>query len=473
MTPFQRNIQHVVVLMLENRSFDHMLGFVGIGNGLTGTEFNFLNPAAQSGKFTVTRDASYTGDFDLADPSHSLQDVLVQLGAGLPGHSANDGFVSNYRQQGKDAQNHTTDATAGNVMKCFDPKMLPALTTLAREFVVCDNWFCSLPAQTWPNRFFAHAATSMGQIDNQPRVYPARTIYDNLTLAGEDWAVYFHDIPQCLMLSSLRRAKYTKNFLVFSERFKRDCDTGVLPSYSFIEPRYFNFLALRANDQHPPHDVALGDQLIADVYEAIRNSPMWDSTLLFVLWDEHGGIFDHVSPPAAPNPDSLTHQNPDFDFARLGPRVPAVIVSPWVRKGNVDSTSYDHTSVLASVKVLFGLQDFLTERDRAAATVEHLVGDQKRDAGNDPPPTALPRAGAQIAAPTSAALAPAAIAQMMDQRSDEPLSELQQSLVDLAKQIQPPDLDRRVEAARLATAPMDEHSAAVTVRQATQQFLRR
>src|SRR5262249_33256181 len=152
-------------------------------------------------------------------------------------------------------------------------------------------WFSSVPAQTWPNRFFVHAATSMGNIDNSPRVYSARTIYDNLTAVDEDWAIYFHDMPQCVMLDSLPKSKYPKNFKVFAERFTLDCKTGLLPSYSFIEPRYFDLLSFKANDQHPPHDVSLGDNLIADVYESLRNSPVWDTTLLVIVWDEHGGTF--------------------------------------------------------------------------------------------------------------------------------------------------------------------------------------
>jgi phospholipase C len=443
MPAFQRNIQHVVVLMLENRSFDHMLGFFGKGDGLNGTEFNFADPPSSGAKVLVSKDASYTGDLDV-DPSHRLEDINIQLfNTATPPTPApaatNIGFVKDYG-----LQPGATPGTAANIMKCFDPDRLPALKTLASEFVLCDRWFSSLPAQTWPNRFFVHAATSMGQIDNQPRVYPARTIYDNLTQAGEDWSIYFHDIPQSLMLTNLQRAKYHKNFKVFAERFK-------------------------ANDQHPPHDVALGDVLIADVYETIRNSPMWDSTLLVVLWDEHGGIYDHVPPPATVNPDFLVHTNPDFDFTRLGVRVPAVIVSPWVERGKVDSTVYDHSSVPASLKELLDLPSFLTRRDAAANTLAHLVGDDKR---TDAPLT-LPRAtDAAPVAPTTAVLTNADVIDSLNDRSTEPLSEFQQSLIDLTRTL-PLSADDRLRVASAASVPVDEHGGAVHVRQAVQLFLDR
>src|SRR5262249_19547994 len=142
--------------------------------------------------------------------------------------------------------------------------------------------------------------------------------------------------------------------------FFDDARTGHLPAYSFIEPRYTDFLSLKANDQHPPHDVALGEYLIADVYEAIRNSPQWEQSLLVVLSDEHGGIYDHVPPPETVNPDGKTA--PNCDFKLLGVRVPAVLVSPYIAKGTIDPQVYDHTSLLATVEKRFGLQP-LTARD--------------------------------------------------------------------------------------------------------------
>ena len=452
MGAFERNILQVIVLMLENRSFDHMLGFLKTPNGLTGNESN--------DGVVVSNDAAYAGDLNV-DPSHKYEDVLDQLANG------NSGFVANYREQ--PPTDNGEQPVAQNIMKCFAPDRLPALTTLARTFAIAERWFSSVPAQTWPNRFFVHAGTSMGQIDNIPRVYSARTIYDNLDAAAIEWAVYFHDMPQCLMLSSLRKQKYRRNFKIFAERFALDCATGRLPQYCFIEPRYFDFLSLKANDQHPPHDVALGDILIAEVYDALRNSGMWETSLFIVLWDEHGGIYDHMTPEATVNPDGLVHQNPTFDFKKLGVRIPAVLVSPYIAKGTVDTTIYDHASVLASVKKLFDLPEFLTQRDALANTFDHLIGDTLRT----DTPTTLPRPTALTPKPpafTSAALSPDAVAATIDQASREPLSEFQSSLVELAKTLDTNE-GPRTRVARMAASPVDEHSAAVHVRQATNAFL--
>ncbi len=314
----------------------------------------------------ATRDAAYVGDLTI-EPGHALLDVNEQLFASVvepdPPVATNSGFVWNYaRQQGN------TLAGARRVMHAFDPARLPVLSTLAREFVLCDRWFASVPGPTWPNRFFTHAGTSGGFADNQFRDYQFQTIYHRLDREHHDWAIYFHDFPHAYTLASLRTPKFAPHFR-FAKQFFLDLKHGRLPAYSFIEPRYFDFLRWKANDLHPPHDVRLGEHLVADIYEALRKSSAWDSSLFIVLFDEHGGLYDHVPPPAAINPDGKDSTSPPFRFQRLGPRVPAVVISPWVRQGVVDSTVFDHTSVIASVRELFGLGGPLTDRDGAAATI--------------------------------------------------------------------------------------------------------
>ncbi len=310
------------------------------------------------------------GDLTI-DPGHALLDVNEQLFTSVvepePPTATNGGFVWNYaRRPGN------TPARAHRVMYAFDPVKLPVLSTLAREFVLCDRWFASVPAATWPNRFFTHAATSGGFADNQFRDYQFQTIFHHLDRERHDWAIYFHDFPHAYTLASLRTPKFAPRFR-FATQFFLDLKHGRLPAYSFIEPRYFDFLRWKANDLHPPHDVRLGEHLVADIYEALRKSSAWDSSLFIVLFDEHGGLYDHVPPPAAINPDGRHSINPPFRFDRLGPRVPAVIISPWVQQGFVDSTVFDHTSVIASVRELFKLGGPLTERDGAAATITHLL----------------------------------------------------------------------------------------------------
>ena len=469
------NIRHIVVLMLENCSYDHMLGFLGQGDGLTGTEFNRVDPADPSSEsVVVSNDAQYLGDFGTPaiDPSHQHENINVQLynstvAPETPPAETNIGFVKDYA-----SVSGNTVAGGKRIMKCFDPEKLPVLSTLAREYALCDRWFSSMPGQTWPNRFFVHAATSGGSIDNTFRIFTMRTIFDNLTAAEEDWTVYVHDMPQCVTLASLRNPAYKKNFKTFKVFFSLDCKTGSLPSYSFIEPRYFDFLGLKANDQHPPHDVSLGEQLIADVYETIRNSPAWEHTLLVITWDEHGGMYDHVLPPACVSPDGLSSADPVFDFRRLGVRVPAIVVSPFIPKGTVDSTVYDHTSIPATVKEIFDLPTFLTARDRDANTFTRLLTNTLRT----DTPTRLPRPPAPLEAPlgpeTGAAMDDEGVLSTLETAaSHEPLSEFQISLIDASKKLDLAETPRE-RMARLAQLPHDEHDGAVVVRAAFERFMK-
>jgi serralysin len=316
-----------------------------------------------------------------------------------------------------------------------------------------------------------HAATSGGFIDNTLHDFPMRTIYDNLTDAGEEWTVFFHDLPQCIVLQSLRNPAYKKNFKTFMPFFELACKSGTLPSYSFIEPRFFDFLGLKANDQHPPHDVSLGEHLIADVYDTLRNSPAWPHTLLVVTYDEHGGLYDHVLPPASSSPDGLSSADPVFDFRRLGLRVPTIIVSPFTAKGVLDHAVYDHSSVPATLKELFDLPTFLTARDRDANTfAQHVTNTMRTDT-----PTHLPRPprplGAPMAVPTGSVMDDDIVLSSLDQASHEPLSEFQQSLIDASKGLDLPETPRE-RVARLAQIAHDEHDGAVIVRAAFERYVK-
>ncbi len=431
MARFPTGIEHVVVLCLENRSFDHMLGFLGTPNGLSGDEYNLTDPEdSYSTRVAISKTAAYLGDLDV-DPSHEVTQVNVQLygaaGTPRPDGLHNVGFVLNYGQQPGAPQ-------APNIMKCFDPERLPALVSLAREYAVCDQWYSSVPGQTWPNRFFLHCATSGGFADNKLRQFPMRTIYENLEDAGLEWGVYFHDIPQSLTLERLQTPARRSRFKLFPE-FARDAAGGRLPHYTFLEPRYFNTPLGKANDQHPPHDVQLGEHLIADVHDALRASPAWEKSLFVIVYDEHGGIYDHVLPPATVNPDGKVSADPPCTFERLGLRVPAVLVSPRIAKGTVDSTVYDHTSLLATLKEIFGLKKFLTERDRQAATFTRLLGAGARaDAPAVAPRPTGPAPGTTTDLPPGVA---AAFDAGFDAAGVAP-SEFQLSLLDFADSLQVP-----------------------------------
>jgi len=371
-------IEHVVVLMLENRSFDSMLGKLYPAgpnfNGLTGLEANSYGgqplPVWTSG--TMDADVAST---PTPDPGELFTDMTFQLFGGPAGKAppSMGGFVGNYMAQ--PAADRPFDPRS--VLHYFTPEQVPIISTLAKAFGVCDQWHASAPCQTWPNRFFVHTGTALGYVNNSqfPIPFPAPSIFHQLQTAGRSWRVYFHDVPQSLLLRDIWLS--APLHYRFFDQFLVDANNGVLPNYSFIEPRYFTDTILREipNDEHPPHNIMFGEQLIANVYNAVRNSPCWKKTLLIITCDEHGGCFDHAPPPNAIPPDS--HNQEGFDFDRYGVRVPAVLVSPYIPAGSIiraapqgvphDGPPYpfDHTSILATLSSLFNLAP-LTARVRAA-----------------------------------------------------------------------------------------------------------
>jgi phospholipase C len=248
-----------------------------------------------------------------------------------------------------------------------------------------------------------------------------------------------------------------------------------LPNYVFIEPRYFDFLVWKANDYHPPHDVRFGEYLVADVYATLRASKLWEKSLFILVFDEHGGFYDRLSPPRpVPNPDNQHSHDPFFGFTRLGVRVPAILVSPLIERGQVDSTVFEHASVPATVKKLFGLPAFLTARDAAAATFESVLSlsTPRTDAPITLPVPRRPR-GAQdqrallhVEASESAARAMGA----PEAGSQAPLSEFQEALVQLAGMM---GARRHAELALSPAPTRTEHEGAEYVRGRLSSFLER
>jgi len=369
--PATDKIKHLVLLMMENRSFDHFFGFLNSRsypiNGLSGDE---SNPDADGNPVRVSRDARISGDL-LPDPGHDFLDVNEQIFGNRAGIQDSTplmtGFIKNY-------QSHTGSAQkAKRIMKCFDPARIPVITTLAQQYAVCDNWFSSVPGPTLPNRAFVHFGTSMGRLDMSPDYGgPFNTIYEVLDKRGISSKIYFHDstIAQAISFLGKNQGKF---FFEFND-FLKACKKGALPNYSVVEPLFNSDSEFAANDQHPDHDVAEGDSLIRRVYSAIRkNQPLWESTMLVIVYDEHGGLYDHVAPPPTVNPDGKNNTLHNFKFDRLGVRVPAVVVSPYVERGTIINTLFDHTSVIATARKLF-TSDFatnaLTERDKQANTLD-------------------------------------------------------------------------------------------------------
>jgi phospholipase C len=398
------DIEHFVVLMLENRSFDHMFGLRPGVDGLSDEVKNRFANAGPEGAVRPQGDAPFAIPTKHGlGPYHNLVDVNQQLfGSKSPaaGQSAEmTGFVASYVE----ALTHDTrgEFDAGDiavVMQSFNPGALPAMTALADEFVLCDQWFCEVPGPTHPNRLYMHAGTSSGFVHNVfKRPFDIPTIYDLLQRNGQSWATYDFDLNEVKMFSRLGDA--AENFRHFTPSFRQDVENGTLPNYSFVVPRFSSTHHAESNDQHAPHDVRWGDELIADVYDALRaNDAIWQKSALFVTYDEHGGFFDHVEPPSAVNPDGINSPRPDdnyrnttppaFGFDRLGLRVPALIVSPWVAKGKVVSDQLQHTSILRTVRDRFGITTPLSAREQAAASLAAIF-DQA--APRSDTPQTLPR----------------------------------------------------------------------------------
>jgi len=337
-------IRHVVHLILENRSFDQMLGCLkAVYPNLEGIDP--ATPAKNRGPDGRDYFQAPTTIRQMLkwDPHHEVKCIAVQL------QDDNGGFVEDFVQNYPES----TPEARQLIMSYYPLDFLPALHPLARTFRVCDHWFASLPGPTWPNRFFALSGTSNGFVDmpndgtrktDLPGYFEQtqETLFDRLNEQAIHWKIYFHDIPQSAVLNRQREPHNMARYFYIDEFFTdaRDPEQD-FPQYCLIEP---DFLGLGQNDDHPPHDVMRAEKLIADVYNAIRaNEKLWQSTLLVLMFDEHGGFFDHVVPPPAAPPDDLTAG--EYAFNQYGIRVPAILVSPWVEPG-VAKEVFDHTSVL-------------------------------------------------------------------------------------------------------------------------------
>jgi phospholipase C len=379
-------IDHFIVLMLENRSFDHVLGLLtppSLG-GLSGSEFNLQDPAdSASAKVGIQAPTSYEMPFD---PPHEFPDVHAQVHGTGAGVAPMGGFIyaALHPSSGGAAP---TPAVASRVLDCFQPAQLPILSTLASQFAIANAWYSSLPGPTWPNRFFVHAATSGGLTQSPTDFevfrgysFDAGTIYGRLDDAKIDWRIYHDGLPQTAGIQELRLEyvdPLTENFREF-KYFASDAAAGRLPNYVFIEPRYAvgNHYA-GGNSMHPLDDIRDGERLIQTVYNSLRSSGYWANAMLIITFDEHGGFFDHrLPPPAVPTGDDYRYAVPGqgFGFNSYGVRVPAVIVSAYTQAGTIldgltnPNLVFDHASILATVESRFGLKP-LTGRDKEANTL--------------------------------------------------------------------------------------------------------
>jgi len=440
------NINHIVVLMLENRSFDNVLGALYPNS----SSFNGLvpNPTAyninlQNGDVCWAWNQPGTDPTTMSipnpDPGEAFQDMNYQLfGTTLqPGQSPDiagmGGFVADYAPvqpypsglpNGGEwptlprTQKDGTLANPCDVMHYFttvasngNPAQMPVTGQLAQAFAVSDCWFASAPTQTWPNRYFLNCGSSAGGVDNVDYTnqgfidIPLDSIFQALDGGGSpslsNWKVYYDDVPlACNIKYVLDTYGKTENVIDYNLQFEEDCKNGTLPKYALIEPKYTSFLGA-PNSNHPPFDVTYGEILLADVYNKLRNSQSWQDTLLIVIYDEHGGCYDHMMPPTnavAPGAGWTLPTPSWFGFNRFGVRVPAMLICPYVQARTIfrpanyvynQVTPYDHTSVLATINERFGTAA-LTNRVAAAPSLSNVLTLSTSNPNNGPQTVTAP-----------------------------------------------------------------------------------
>jgi len=353
-------IDHIVVVMMENRSFDHYFGALSLAeglpvDGLSGAE---SNPNLEGQAIPVFNTQLWTHG---EDPPHSWNASHAQFNAGV-----NDGFVREHQDHGAQAYEEA--------MGYYLRDQLPVYHGLIDAYQLCDRWFASVMTSTWPNRHYLHCATSNGAQGNTS-IDGVTSIFDQLADAGISHRYYYANLPFVLTYGADGGSEHIQTI----DNFFIDAEAGDLPSFCIVEPILSGGLTV-GNDDHPPADVREGQAFIASIYEALAASPNWERCLLVVVYDEHGGFHDHVPPPLTADP------NPGFE--QLGFRVPAMVVGPQVRRGCVNGTVFDHVSIAATVAVRWGLDPL---NDRVAATNDLSSCIDPAFIDNPNPPISIPR----------------------------------------------------------------------------------
>jgi phospholipase C len=355
-------VDHVVVVMLENRSFDHMLGYLSLGGRRP--EIDGLRP----GLANQYRGRAYPVHHLAAtalgvDPDHSAAAIDRQVADGDM-----SGFVAS--AAATLAARGIEDGDPGCVMGYYDGADVPVYDHLAEEFAVCDRWFASVSGSTLPNRLYALCGTAAGSRDDRPGhvppLYHQPSFARHLDAHGISWRWYSFDPGTLRLADAHYLLGHHQRFGYFSKMglpwkaildiscnpkigsFLEDAAAGALRPVSWIDPAFTNFnpLGFPVNDDHPMADIKDGQDLVLAVYDALASSPQWDRCLLVVVYDEHGGFYDHVPPPQAADDE------PEM-FGRYGVRVPAIIVSPWTEPRAVSHTLFDHTSIIKTILLRF------------------------------------------------------------------------------------------------------------------------
>ena len=354
-----KKINHVVVMMQENRSYDQYFGALNTeGQPASEPEPTTGNPDPLLPGATIAPSlVSLPNVCTVADLGHSWNDTHQEWNNG-----AMDGFTS--------VNVDPKDLNGSRTMGHLDKGVLPFYYGLANTFSIADHYFSSVLSQTYPNRFYLLAGTSFGHIanDNPPKGsggFTQKTVFELLDKAKISWKVYTVNFG---IESIFKYVQAHKSHLAKMPQYYADAKAGKLPQVSFVESAPFGGVNVES-DEHPPNNVQVGQQFTHDVINALVKSPNWTSSALFLTWDEHGGFYDHVAPPAAVPPDDIAPMLKPGDapgaFDRYGIRVPTIVVSPYAKKHFVSHTVYDHTSILHFIETRFGLPT-LTNRDKAA-----------------------------------------------------------------------------------------------------------
>jgi phospholipase C len=355
-------IDHIVVLMMENRSYDHYFGSRSLVEGLPGDGL----PAGASNKNGAGDEVAIypAGEVCIADPPHGWGSSRTQFADG-----ACDGFVIAY-------ENSWGTDVPPDAMSYLVRDNIPVSHALADAYTTCDRWFCSVLGPTWPNRMYFHTAQSMGLTANEVPEdgFNWLTIYHRLDAAGVSWAYYYVDAPVLAVAENLDLEGRVRRIM---PDFLDDAAAGNLPAVTVVDPGF------SYNDDHPPHHPLVGQQYISFIYGALARSPLWERSLFIITYDEHGGFYDHVPPPTAPD------DRADQGFDQLGFRVPTMVIGPYAKQGYVCSETLEHCSVLAHLEKKYGLEP-LTMRDAAAADITDCIDQTRLDRGEPLPPAEMP-----------------------------------------------------------------------------------
>jgi phospholipase C len=380
-------VDHIVVLMMENRSFDHMLGFLTIDEGRTdvdGLTADHMNVA--HGQSYPVHPATSTKLVKAQDPSHGSHSVATQIAGGKM-----SGFAANYAAT-RPHPPYAHDSPAV-VMAYHTAKQLPVYAYLAENYCVCDRWFCSVPGETMPNRAYAAAGTSGGHIDalRPPQPYNLKSFCRHLDDSKVSWRWYAHDYVPMLwaidtsygLSKETIPAYFDRKDVLGHRSFVERAASGDLPAVSWIDPNFIDlsFGPAGSNDDHPPSDLHAGQKLVLELFDSVVQGPAWERTMVIITYDEHGGFYDHVPPPAC--------EDDSPNLRQLGPRVPAFVISPWVSKRQVAKTVFDHTSIIKTILARFcrkadGTIPDMGARVRAANHLGALLGAAKPRPAPDP-----------------------------------------------------------------------------------------